>query len=418
MSSAPGSTTARSGPSGLDLDAAPGPGGVDQTSLGSRVQSPIQRLLDVARQHLGMEVAWFSEFRGDAQVIRAVSGDGERLGGVHVGDVFPMANSYCELVLRGELPSQVPDARRNLVTRDLPGTRDMNIGSYVGRPIPGKDGRSAGMVCCLSSDPAPELDAKSSELLGALIEMLQDEELPDWDDASGKERKLLRVHEAIQDGGMHAVFQPVVRLVDGAVVGYEALTRFRHTPDPALGFREAADVGLGAELELAAVRLAMSGRDRLPTGTWLSLNLSPATLLSPRCHRLLAQQPDPDRLVVEITEHAPVTEYVALLARTRGLSELGIRIAIDDAGAGFSSLRHILRLSPHLIKLDIEITRDIHLDPVRRALAQALVAFADNTGATLLAEGIERREEAGALIELGVKLGQGYLFGVPAPLPA
>ncbi|MGZ5354682.1 MAG: EAL domain-containing protein, partial [Actinomycetota bacterium] len=98
------------------------------------------------------------------------------------------------------------------------------------------------------------------------------------------------------------------------------------------------------------------------------------------------------------------------------LRALGARIAIDDAGAGFASLRHILLIAPEIIKIDISLTSRIDTDPRRRALAAALVSFAKEMSIEVVAEGIESEEEYAALLSLGVRLGQGYHLGRPAPI--
>ena len=122
-------------------------------------------------------------------------------------------------------------------------------------------------------------------------------------------------------------------------------------------------------------------------------------------------------MVLEVTEHAPVEDYDQLNRTLRTLRARGIRLAIDDAGAGFASFRHIVRLAPDFIKLDMTLTRDIDADPARRALATAMVSFALEIGATMIAEGIETEQEFRTLRSLGIGLGQGYFLGVPGSLP-
>jgi EAL domain-containing protein (putative c-di-GMP-specific phosphodiesterase class I) len=145
------------------------------------------------------------------------------------------------------------------------------------------------------------------------------------------------------------------------------------------------------------------------------LNFSPQTAVSDRLRDLL-ERADPSRIVVEVTEHAPVADYDELREALSGLRERGVRLAIDDAGAGFASLRHIIRLDPDLIKLDITLTREIETDPVRQALAVALVSFAEHIGATVVAEGVESELELEALRRAGVRHAQGFLLGRPGPL--
>jgi EAL domain-containing protein (putative c-di-GMP-specific phosphodiesterase class I) len=127
-------------------------------------------------------------------------------------------------------------------------------------------------------------------------------------------------------------------------------------------------------------------------------------------------EPFGPRIVVEITEHEAVEDYAALVRSLDTLRGLGCRVAIDDAGAGFASLRHTLQLAPDIVKVDISLTRDIDSDRGRRALASALISFADEMGMTIVAEGIESQAELDTLRELGVIYGQGYFLAEPAPL--
>jgi EAL domain-containing protein (putative c-di-GMP-specific phosphodiesterase class I)/CheY-like chemotaxis protein len=226
-----------------------------------------------------------------------------------------------------------------------------------------------------------------------------------------------RVRRLIDGDGLTMHFQPIVNLESGAVVGSEALARFTDEPDrpPNERFREAADIGLGVELELAAIRMALAEVGNAPEGTYISVNASHRVAMHGGLLELLDEAPV-ERLVVEITEHEPVEDYEALTSGLRLLRQRGVRIAIDDAGAGFSSLRHTLRLAPDIVKLDISITRGIDGDRGRRALASALISFADEMAMTIVAEGVETPAERAVLRELGVPFGQGFLFARPAPL--
>jgi len=165
----------------------------------------------------------------------------------------------------------------------------------------------------------------------------------------------------------------------------------------------------------AAFAAALTEVGRLPGAGSLWLNLSPGTVVSPGLHRELGDVAV-DRLVLEITEHARVEDYDALDAALAPLRARGLRLAVDDAGAGFASLRHILRLAPDVIKVDMTVTRGIDTDRARRALTSALVAFGSETGAEIVAEGIETQAELEALRGLGIRYGQGYLLGRPGPL--
>ena len=235
---------------------------------------------------------------------------------------------------------------------------------------------------------------------------------------AGWRQQLERIRGVLKGDALSMVFQPIVELADGRIVGFEALSRFAAEPrrSPDVWFAEAAAVGLLVDLELAALRAAFSHFDRLPPDAYLSVNLSPETVPSPQLADLLAGLPG-ERIVVEVTEHAPVDDYDTLNDALASLRALGCRLAIDDTGAGFASLRHILRLAPDIIKLDITLTRGLDSDRARRALATALISFANEIGATLVAEGVETQPEVDALRALGVGLGQGYFFARPGPLP-
>jgi EAL domain-containing protein (putative c-di-GMP-specific phosphodiesterase class I) len=227
-----------------------------------------------------------------------------------------------------------------------------------------------------------------------------------------------RIEKVLGGDGLRLVFQPVFDLQTGAVVGAEALSRF--DPDdgmtPDRWFDSAWRVGLGLELELAAARAALDHLDRIPVDLYLSINVSPGTAISPRLVEL-AERFAAHRIVLEITEHARVADYEALNETLQPLRRNGLRLAVDDAGAGFASLRHILRLGPDLIKLDRSITAGIDSESASRALASALTSFAAEIGASMTAEGIETESEMEALRAMGVPQGQGYFLARPGPLP-
>jgi EAL domain-containing protein (putative c-di-GMP-specific phosphodiesterase class I) len=138
--------------------------------------------------------------------------------------------------------------------------------------------------------------------------------------------------------------------------------------------------------------------------------------LAPQLHEALDGLPA-ERLVLEMTEHARVDDYQELKAAIGGFRERGIRLAVDDAGAGFASLRHIVLLHPDFIKLDLTLTRDVHVDEARRALVVALVAFGSQIGAEVVAEGIETEEQLATLRQAGVQFGQGFYLARPQALP-
>jgi EAL domain-containing protein (putative c-di-GMP-specific phosphodiesterase class I) len=180
-------------------------------------------------------------------------------------------------------------------------------------------------------------------------------------------------------------------------------------------FAEAATVGLGTELELSAITAALVRLADLDPDWIVAVNLSPTTMLTPDFQDLIADV-DLHRLAFEVTEHQPIVDYHALRAATAQLRERGALISIDDAGAGYASFRHILKLNPDVIKLDITLTRDVDSDPIKRALAASLVRFAEEIGAAITAEGIETQAELDALRALGIHYGQGFFIARPGPI--
>jgi EAL domain-containing protein (putative c-di-GMP-specific phosphodiesterase class I)/DNA-binding response OmpR family regulator len=227
------------------------------------------------------------------------------------------------------------------------------------------------------------------------------------------------VEAALAAGEPRMVFQPIYELEEGRIVAVEALARFDCEParPPDAWFAEAATAGLGLELELAAVDAALAHLDELPDDCPMTVNASPDTAASPGLAARLTPEIG-DRIVLELTEHERILDYPALGAALDRLRENGVRIAVDDAGAGYAGLQQILRLRPDVIKLDLDITRGIDGDPARRALASSLVAFGRDTEALIVAEGIESADELEVLRELGVVWGQGYHLARPGPLPA
>ena len=223
-----------------------------------------------------------------------------------------------------------------------------------------------------------------------------------------------RVELALSGDALGMVFQPITDLASNAVVGVEALARFSCEPHrpPNEWFAEAVEVGLGTELELAAVRAALVAVDRVTVDTFVSVNVSPSTAVAPELADLLARGPA-GRIVLELTEHHQIDCYEPVLEALDQLRRLGVRIAVDDAGAGYAGLQHILRLRPEIIKLDMGLTRDIDSDPARRALAAALVRFAADIDSMIVAEGVETTEELDTIRWLGVPCAQGYLLGRP-----
>ncbi len=235
--------------------------------------------------------------------------------------------------------------------------------------------------------------------------------------ARGRRDELMRAHvqRGLAPGGLTPAFQPIVALVTGEVVGYEALTRFADGTPPDEMIADAHSVGLGQELEVACIAAALDASAGLPPNVWLSLNASPDVILrSGELAALLAGRSR--RIVLEVTEHAEIGDYPAFGRVLAGFGP-NVSLAVDDAGAGFASLRHVVELRPRFLKVDISLVRQSDSDVTRQAMIAGLRHFAERVGCEVIAEGIEEPAECEILRDLGVSLGQGFLLGRPQPAP-
>jgi EAL domain-containing protein (putative c-di-GMP-specific phosphodiesterase class I) len=374
----------------------------------------IERILSLARAALDMDVALLGSFDGDF-VVEAIDGENDWFD-LEVGTHLPVEQTYCMRMTQGELPHLINDAAADARTADLPLTREAGIGAYIGAPIRLWDGTLYGTLCCLSRAAEPSLNDRDVRFLRVLAEIVADQ--IDREQLESEKRKLerSRIRAILDADHMDIEFQPIFDLLDCRIVSLEALARFWTEPmrSPSAWFAEATEVGLGVEFELAAIRAALLRLDDFPPDVAIALNVSPTTALEPRFCELLVGIAE--RVVIEITEHAQVDDYDALRAALAPLRERGAQLAIDDVGAGFANLRHILRLAPDIVKLDLSLTQEISRDPAREALASSLVGFAGGVGASIVAEGISSDEDLALLRTLGVDYGQGYHLARPSSL--
>lgn len=411
-------------------------------------------LLGAMRHRLGMEVAWLGRIDGDRQIVQVVDGDGESFG-LRPGTAMHRERGYYARVINGELPSIIPDARTDLAARALPVTDEKSIGAYAAAPVYERDGALYGILGAMSHEPRPNLQ-RDGQFLRLLAEVFSDS-VSDvrrvWEYRSAFWD---RINEFIEAGGPEMVFQPIAEITHGRrIVGVEALSRFPNdpaltgesaearqedraegVPGPQCGrsqcgrspcehwewgeaperwFAEAAAVGLGRELELAAVRAALADLPRLPDPLFMSINVSPGTVGPELLELIRAAQPR--RVVLEITEHERISEDTPIWQTIAELRELGVRIGADDVGMGYAGLAQLLVLRPELVKMDHFITHGVDSDPARRVIATALTKISDEIGACVLAEGIETEAELATLIATGVQLGQGNQIAQPSTLP-
>ena len=316
-----------------------------------------------------------------------------------------------EAVLAGSPATRVLARSGATDHEELVGMLQAGAGGYISREAPAHELKSA-----LRGASAARLNGTGSDLAPNAM-MAQLHAANRAHEMRISKRALIR--RVMERDELEIVFQPIVALDSRAIVGYEALSRFAAEPcrGPEAWFADAHEVGLGPELELWAVRKACERSRVLPADVFMAVNVSPVTAERPDLLALLAAC-DVDHVVLEVTEHARVEDYARFRVALARVRALGASLAVDDAGAGFASLRHILELDAELIKRHGSLTRSLEADPRRRSLASALIEFGRESGASVLAEHIESELQLVELRRLGVQYGQGYHLGRPRPVPA
>jgi EAL domain-containing protein (putative c-di-GMP-specific phosphodiesterase class I) len=369
----------------------------------------VAELLRTAKNSLGLSLTFLTRMDGEVQHLEVVESS---IPFFHDGQTQPQATSLCQAILDGKLPSVIPNVAKLPEAKRLPAARFPRIRSYVSVPVSLSDGTLYGTFCAAGFTADNDLTKRDR----ALMEVLASAAATIIEPGVQERRREAVIRERLQPileaNGPRIVLQPIVALRDGARVGAEALSRFPkewgQPPDEVFG--DAASIGLGLELEMLAVRRATDEFVGLPG--YLSINFSAQTILDDRCQKFLKGLPL-ERVVLELSEHDPVSDYGQLIDALTPLRQKGLRLAIDDVGAGFASLRHILLTSPDVIKLDRSIVTGVANDPVLRRLIHSLSDFGHDAGAAVVAEGVETREDAIVLRDAGVDFGQGWYFARP-----
>ncbi len=377
------------------------------------VTEDLQRILSVIRSHLDMDIAFISEFSRGERVFKYIESKDEA-SVIKVGDSDPLEETYCYRIVEGELPEHIADTSLNPITKGLKVTDALSIGDYIGIPIRISDGSVYGTFCCFNH--------KADETIGerdlAMMRIFADfagKQIDNNLQANHEQKKMTeRVISMLEPDKINVVYQPIYDMQEERITGLESNLRLFTTPyrTPDIWVNEAAQVGLGENLEMMAIEKAIKGLEQLPKNIYISLNTSPEHILNGAITRVLENVPK-ERVVLEITEHDRIADYTEFRAALAPLRREGIRLAIDDVGAGYASFQHILEIGADIIKLDISIIQNVHIDPARRALATALIAFAKDTGSEVIAEGVETEEEFNELQRLGIHKVQGFFIGRP-----
>jgi len=378
----------------------------------SGVQQQVADLLLIAKQSLGLSVSFLSRLDGTTQHLEVVESSVPFL--FQEGNTQRQSTSLCQAILDKKLPAVIPDLKAFPEAMKLPAARLPRIRSYVSVPVRLSDGSVYGTFCAAGLTSDKGLSKRDQSLMQVLAHAAAVIIEPDVRDRARHAEIAGRLAPVLETGGPAIVLQPIVDLATGRRVGAEALSRFpiEWGKAPDVCFEEAHGIGAGDRLELLALRRAAEYLDEVDG--YLAMNVSPGTLLTPECAELLTEF-RLDRVLLELSEHDQVADYAALMAVLDPLRAAGMRLAIDDVGAGFSSLRHIILTTPDVIKLDRSIVDGVSSDQVLRSLVGSLVDFARSCKARVVAEGIENGADAATLRGLHVDYGQGWYYGRPGP---
>jgi EAL domain-containing protein (putative c-di-GMP-specific phosphodiesterase class I) len=383
---------------------------------GSAHGAGVERILQAVRLHLRMDVAFASHVTATETVIRYC--DAEEQAPFGAGDAFPVDEGYCKRILDGRIPPLILDAAALPEVADLACTKEMGIGAHISVPLVLSDGSVYGTFCCFSFQADYSLTARDVEMMRAFADLAAAQIEAELTLSSRQASVVEQISNVIERDNLTMVYQPIYSLATNEVIGVEALARFpdKERRGPAEWFAEAAELGLGQALELAALRAALGSQSQLPDDVYLAINASPELILGGQLSKLLKNVPT-GRVVLEVTEHA-IVQDIAGFQKALGPLRAKVRVAVDDAGAGYSGLRQILDVRPDIIKLDMSLTRNIDRDVARRALTTALIAFSRDIGCQIVAEGVETAGELETLKRLGTHCAQGYHLQRPKPLPA
>jgi len=371
----------------------------------------LERVVALAHRHLGMDVVCLVEMTDAGPVARAAAGRPSPFR-IVVGETMCEETPHCQMLLAGELPRVIPDAATE--TGGGGRVRQAGVGSFIGVPLWLSGGALYGALCGFSHAADRTLgprDLRFMSMLGALL-------VTDLDDHRAWEILRADIMHVIDTEAVDVAYQPILDIDGRRCLGIEALARFPEpfgSPDVTLA--ASRTVGLGLELERQVIVQAWKMLARLAPGQFLALNVAPDALLE-LAHRANMREDLPlHQLVVEITEHSVVECYEDLHQELMPLRRRGLRIAVDDAGAGYASLRHVLELRPDFIKVDRSLIHGIADDHARRVAVSAFLSLAVDLGANVVAEGVERDADLAVVRELGLHAIQGFLLGEPTSCP-
>ena len=345
----------------------------------------LERVVELAHRHLGLDVVYVAELARGKRICRAVAGDAASFGFI-LGEGPSLESSYSQLLVAGKIANVIPDTSKDLRVAGLRATTEAGIGAFIGVPLRLSDGSPYGTLCGMDHGADHTLSDRDVRFLRMLAELI----VYELDEQRRQERLRGDLMNLIEAANIKIALQPIIDVRSGDVLGVEALSRFpKPFGPPDQTFAQAEAVGLGLELEELAVTEAWKVLTKLGPEQFLAINVSPSVLVE-LARR--AQQYDDlslKQVVVEITEQSVVDSYKILRDVLSPLRKQGLRISIDDAGAGYASLHHIVELRPDFIKVDRSLVDGLADDHARRVAVSAFVLLSLDLGATVVAEGVE-----------------------------
>lgn len=373
----------------------------------------ISHLIEALRAHLDMDVAFVSRQIGTThRIFTHVAAHG--VAPLASGDLNPNENSLCWLVIEGKLPERVTDTSLYEAAACLPITDAANVRSHFSVPMRRRNGEVHGSLCCFSYRPRPDIEERDMQMIRSVAQIVSDQiesRIEHEERGEGAAKEIARL---IVDDALTVIHQPIYDLTDWHLIGHECLMRHKQSPDrsPRELLDQARAAGRTLELELHIARKALATLDPAHPERFIAINVSPETLASPAL-RTVIPEGLASRLVIELNQQEAAREHGSIKAAIEVLKERAW-VAVSSEGVGFAGLQALVDLGPDIVKIDRDFLAGIAADSSRRALVKALVQFATETGVTLIAQGVETREDLQALRELGVRFAQGDVLGKPA----
>lgn len=384
---------------------------MDNHYIDPKAKDTLKVITSIARKSLGMDACVLELFNTRKKANEISSAYPIKTKADQVRTSYIYDKSFKAFHYQGKLGN----AQKN-IDQGSTNNSALDFGSHIGIPISSANGYIHGILYCFNKSPLlvrENLDYKTLKSLADMAGLLLEQEESLWEEI---DTNRARIKKALEDDTINIVFQPIYDVKFDKIIGYECLSRFNNTEELSTHdwFEQARECNLDIELEIASFLKAIDYLSSIPLDQYLSINLSPNSICNTKTLSTIKNF-DLSRVIIEITEHEKIKDYAEFNRSLLTLRRKGARIAIDDTGAGYASLKHILEIDTDKIKLDISLIRDIHKDQKRRALASALVTFAHEIGAEVFAEGVETEEEMRTLLNMGVTKMQGYYIGRPQP---